>query len=624
MDAEDIVRRDIERLNIANFSSPLGAEVASDRFTGERSWESNGKAPMKSRAKSEYSYLDKLHCVPNNRWSVEQQPSPDECHDSGVSLPLAISQASNLQYDGEQRMIDRSFGFLDQEGYSNIHGMRPHIFNCRSEPSIPPRLNMEPLSQVRPGYQEHNARPASIHISTQYSEHAIFNSPSGVGGRHGSTMFNDHVMYRSMESMFNHASKLGNTSEHTSDTTLSVPEEQHVTIDRDPKRGFGFTIRTATNLTSQDRVKIKEVKPDSPAASKGLIEGQILLQVNGKDIQELSFEEIVFLIHNEGNRVNLTVVPSQTVPQPPTLNDVVHEGYLQRQTKCGGIKLWNKQWVVVKRDGCLYYHKSRESQPSGMIVLPSFHYSKAVCANRKNVIKITRGSSVYLFAAHDLQEYEKWLQVLAEATKTQTLTLNHSIHNCALSALAIDNPLYSGWILKLKLSGFRAKRKWCVLKDNMMFFYYNIEDKKAHEVLCLTGYSCAATSVRDYKYCFALIPPTMKRWNSVLVFANENKHSYDRWYEKIRSVLDSTQLDNGAATAAAVAPPRTASSTPTTSPTPMPAGPLPGSPQLTLRSSAPSPDTREYYRKKDMKNENMYNFNTLVHTGDARPRSWHE
>ena len=36
-------------------------------------------------------------------------------------------------------------------------------------------------------------------------------------------MFNDHVMYRSMESMFNQASKLGNTSEHTSDTTLSVP-----------------------------------------------------------------------------------------------------------------------------------------------------------------------------------------------------------------------------------------------------------------------------------------------------------------------------------------------------------------------------------------------------------------
>ena len=38
-------------------------------------------------------------------------------------------------------------------------------------------------------------------------------------------MFNDHVMYRSMESMFNQASKLGNTSEHTSDTTLSVPGE---------------------------------------------------------------------------------------------------------------------------------------------------------------------------------------------------------------------------------------------------------------------------------------------------------------------------------------------------------------------------------------------------------------
>lgn len=56
MDTEDIVRRDIDRLNIANFSSPLGAEG----FAAERSWESNGKAPMKSRAKSEYSYLDKV------------------------------------------------------------------------------------------------------------------------------------------------------------------------------------------------------------------------------------------------------------------------------------------------------------------------------------------------------------------------------------------------------------------------------------------------------------------------------------------------------------------------------------------------------------------------------------
>lgn len=53
MDAEDIVRRDIARINLATFGSE-------DRFGAERSWESNGKAPMKSRAKSEYSYLDKV------------------------------------------------------------------------------------------------------------------------------------------------------------------------------------------------------------------------------------------------------------------------------------------------------------------------------------------------------------------------------------------------------------------------------------------------------------------------------------------------------------------------------------------------------------------------------------
>ena len=30
-------------------------------------------------------------------------------------------------------------------------------------------------------------------------------------------------------------------------------------------------------------------------------------------------------------------------------DDVVQEGYLQRQTKCGGIKIWCKQWYVLLR-----------------------------------------------------------------------------------------------------------------------------------------------------------------------------------------------------------------------------------------------------------------------------------
>ena len=91
-----------------------------------------------------------------------------------------------------------------------------------------------------------------------------------------------------------------------------------------------------------------------------------------------------------------------------------------------------------------------------------------------------------------------------------------SLLSCSLCSI-ISSALIANTVLK-----------FAHFQDNMMFFYYDIKDKKAHEVLCLTGYSCAATSVRDYKYCFALIPPTMKRWNSVLVFANENKHSYDR------------------------------------------------------------------------------------------------
>ena len=37
--------------------------------------------------------LFQIHCIPNqNMWAVEPEPVPDDCHDSGVSIPLAVSQ----------------------------------------------------------------------------------------------------------------------------------------------------------------------------------------------------------------------------------------------------------------------------------------------------------------------------------------------------------------------------------------------------------------------------------------------------------------------------------------------------------------------------------------------------
>ena len=75
---------------------------------------------------------------------------------------------SNLQYEGDDNLIDRSFGFLDQENYSpTYHGMRPQMFNCRSEPAIPPRLNMEALSQVKSINFQLSVRP----YNTAQAEH---------------------------------------------------------------------------------------------------------------------------------------------------------------------------------------------------------------------------------------------------------------------------------------------------------------------------------------------------------------------------------------------------------------------------------------------------------------------
>lgn len=158
--------------------------------------------------------------------------------------------------------------------------------------------------------------------------------------------------------------------------------------------------------------------------------------------------------------------------------------------------------------------------PLGVIVLPSFRFNRAVDQSRKHVIRISRGPSLYLFAglwntfetirtncgvqifsddqimwnvtfffylchlhisfptlpAHDEADYEHWIQSLAQAAKNNNVSIQASISNCALAALAINQPALTGWLYKLKLSGFRAKRKYCVLKVNLFISFSSQND----------------------------------------------------------------------------------------------------------------------------------------------------
>ena len=38
--------------------------------------------------------------------------------------------------------------------------------------------------------------------------------------------------------------------------------------------------------------------------------------------------------------------------------------------KCGArVKSWNKRWMILKDDSCLYYHKDANKKPQGVISL---------------------------------------------------------------------------------------------------------------------------------------------------------------------------------------------------------------------------------------------------------------
>ncbi|XP_077993422.1 src kinase-associated phosphoprotein 2-B-like isoform X2 [Glandiceps talaboti] len=118
------------------------------------------------------------------------------------------------------------------------------------------------------------------------------------------------------------------------------------------------------------------------------------------------------------------------------------------------------------------------------------------------------------------------------------------------AASDLNLPLKSGYLEKKRKGqrGFSTwQKRWCVVKDNLFYYYNKPSDKKQKNVVCLLGYEAKhaphAAEKKKKENCFEITHPE----NRPFQFVASNKKEMDEWIEAIHKASKAeSESDSGA------------------------------------------------------------------------------
>ncbi|XP_005108079.1 uncharacterized protein LOC101860689 [Aplysia californica] len=281
---------------------------------------------------------------------------------------------------------------------------------------------------------------------------------------------------------------------------------------------------------------ITSVDPGSAAEKAGIVEGQILVSVNGDLVLTSDHSDIVKLIQNSPGSVRLGVANSDFQPVRD-LQASVMTGAMYKLGHSSLVRMWKKRYFILRQDNCLYYYKNdQEHDPLGAIPLGGYTISRHTDTSKHFCFKAEKyGARTYYFMTDNRDQLTEWVGALTEAAarskKRKESFLSVSSHNVSLPALDVRRPECSGSLGKLSPSRRSWRRRYCVLKDACVYYYKDMNSLSALGVAHLHGYKVDAENHPRRKCSFSLQPPEPKM--RVFFFSAENETDKKRWVEAL-------------------------------------------------------------------------------------------
>ncbi|VDL93910.1 unnamed protein product [Schistocephalus solidus] len=107
---------------------------------------------------------------------------------------------------------------------------------------------------------------------------------------------------------------------------VSVPEARLITLRQWPgNSGYGFVV---DKKADEGYFKIKQVNPDTPAASVGVLENDLIIEINNTPAENITYEEVVDRIKSNPNAVKLMLL------QPAEKDCLQARGYKLNSISC--------------------------------------------------------------------------------------------------------------------------------------------------------------------------------------------------------------------------------------------------------------------------------------------------